>query len=187
MNRVLYQLSYAAKLITNSGIAEISFIIIYIVSLFVKPIPRIFPEFFGKTIRRGGFMKFGKYTLLFAIGGSAYVGLEYLWRGRSHISMFFAGGLCFLLLGKLNHTQPRLPLALRGCMGSIVITSVELLTGLIINRDYRVWDYLDMPMNFHGQICLPFSVLWIPLSLGAMGLYALSDRLLTRNRTAAPK
>ena len=125
-------------------------------------------------------MKIWKNAAFFGIGGSAYVGLELLWRGRSHISMFFAGGLCFLLLGKLNRTQPRLPLALRGGLGAVVITSVELLAGLLANRDYRVWDYRELPFNFHGQVCLPFFLLWIPLSFGAMVLYEVTDRLLTR-------
>ena len=129
-------------------------------------------------------MKFGKYTTLFAIGGAGYVGLELLWRGRSHVSMFLAGGVCFLLLGQLNRVLPRIALPLRGCMGAVVITSVELLTGLLANRDYSVWDYRDMPLNFYGQICLPFSALWVPLSLGAMGLYALSERLLDADRAA---
>jgi hypothetical protein len=26
-------------------------------------------------------------------------------------------------------------------------------------------------MNFLGQICLPFTLLWVPISLGAMVLY----------------
>jgi hypothetical protein len=130
-------------------------------------------------------MKFAKQTLLFGIGGAGYVGLELLWRGRSHVSMFLAGGVCFLLLGKLRHTKSRLPLLLRGCIGAFVITTVELVTGLLANRNYQVWDYRNLPMNFLGQICLPFSILWVPLSIGAMGLYALSDRLLTlRSRSS---
>lgn len=116
-----------------------------------------------------------KKTILFCAGGCAYVGLEFLWRGWSHGSMFLAGGTCFLLLGQMNSTRPRLPLPLRAVMGAVVITSVELLTGLLFNRDYSVWDYRDMPANFHGQICLPFFLLWIPLSLGAMGLYRLAQ------------
>ena len=68
-------------------------------------------------------------------------------------------------------------------MGAVVITSVELLAGLLANRDYSVWDYRDIPMNFYGQICLPFSVLWVLLSLGAMGLYGLSERLLNADPT----
>ena len=127
-------------------------------------------------------MKILKNIALFGIGGGAYVGLELLWRGRSHCSMFFAGGLCFLLLGRLNRAQPRLSPVLRGGLGAIVITSVELLAGLIANRDYQVWDYRSLPANFHGQICLPFSLLWIPLSLGAMALYDAADRLLFRRR-----
>ena len=47
-------------------------------------------------------MKWGKQLTLFTVGGGAYVGLELLYRGRSHISMFGAGGLCFLLMGALR-------------------------------------------------------------------------------------
>lgn len=121
-------------------------------------------------------MEIWKKMMLFCAGGSAYVGLELLWRGWSHGSMFLAGGTCFLLIGQLNHVQPRLPLPARAVMGAVVITSVELLTGLLVNRDYSVWDYRDMPGNFHGQVCLPFFFLWIPLSLAAMGLYALAQK-----------
>ena len=124
-------------------------------------------------------MKFWKYPLLFAAGGLGYVGLELLWRGWSHGSMFLAGGSCFLLLGKLSRTQPRLPWPLRSLMGTLIITTVELAAGLIFNRDYTVWDYRGMPGNYFGQVCLPFSLLWIPVSLGAMVLYDLLDKVLT--------
>ena len=125
-------------------------------------------------------LKFWKTAALFLIGGSGYVGLELLWRGRSHISMFLAGGICFLLLGKLNRIRPQLPLLLRGTVGAVVITSVELAAGLLANRDYNVWDYRAMPMNFYGQVCLPFSLLWIPLSLVAMMLYNFLDTRLIK-------
>ena len=117
-------------------------------------------------------------TALFMAGGGGYVGLELLWRGRSHYSMFLAGGLCFLLLGKLGKIRPRLPLALRCLVGAGIITFVELGAGLLANRDYRVWDYRQMPWNFHGQICLVYSLLWIPVSLFAMWLYERLDRKL---------
>jgi len=116
-------------------------------------------------------MRICKGVLFFLLGGAGYVALEYLWRGRSHGSMFLAGGTCFLLLGKLDSLRPRLPLLVRGMVGAGIITMVELLAGLMFNRDYRVWDYRHLPVNFHGQICLWFSLLWIPVSLGAMGLY----------------
>ena len=93
-----------------------------------------------------------KKSLLFAAGGAGYVGLELLWRGRSHSSMFLAGGCCFLLLGMLDRAK-RLPLLLRGAAGAGIVTAVELVAGLLVNRDYTVWDYRQMPLNFLGQIC----------------------------------
>ena len=118
-------------------------------------------------------MEIVKKTALWTIGGGVYVGLELLWRGRSHISMFAAGGLCFLLLGKLRHLPGRLVL------GPAVITAVELVTGLLVNRDYAVWDYRSVPGNFLGQICPLFTALWIPVSAMAMILYSFLDRGLT--------
>lgn len=125
-------------------------------------------------------MKFLKHCLLFAIGGGAYVGLELLWRGRSHISMFAAGGVCFLLIGKLNRTEPKLPLPLRMLTGAGIITGVELAAGLIANRDYGVWDYRGMPGNFLGQICPAFTALWVPVALLALGLHGWLDTRLDR-------
>ena len=117
-------------------------------------------------------------VFLFLVGGSGYVGLEFLWRGRSHISMFLAGGVCFLLLGQLDRV--RLSPAMKCLLGAAVITVVELLAGLLANRDHKVWDYRQMPYNFMGQICLSYSLLWIPVSLGAMVLY----RVLNKKRAA---
>ena len=115
-----------------------------------------------------------KKTALFTFGGAAYVGLEFLWRGRSHGSMFLAGGSCFVLLGRLQKRRIKLPL--RALAGAGIITGVELLTGLVFNRDHSVWDYRNQPFQFKGQICLPYSLLWMPLSLGAMELYRLLNR-----------
>ena len=115
-----------------------------------------------------------KKTMLFALGGCSYMGLELLWRGWSHGIMFLAGGSCFLLLGRLRKRS--LPLPFLAIAGSGVITGVELLSGLLFNRDYRVWDYRNLPLQFKGQICLPYSLLWLPLSLGAMELYRHLDK-----------
>jgi len=108
----------------------------------------------------------------FLYGGTLYVGLEVLFRGRSHGSMFLAGGSAFALLTILRRKLEGLPLVLRALAGSGIITAVELVTGLIWNRDHRVWDYRHLPLNYRGQICLPFSLLWAPLSLAALKLTA---------------
>ena len=116
----------------------------------------------------------GKF-LYFLVGGTAYTAVELLWRGRSHVSMFLLGGGCFLMLGKIRRLH--LPLSAKMLLGSIGITVGELLTGLAVNRDHHVWDYRMLPLNFKGQICAWFSVLWMPLSLVGMWLHGLLDKL----------
>ena len=127
-------------------------------------------------------MKLLRVFILFLLGGSGYVALEWLWRGRSHSSMFLAGGSCFLLLGRLQNTRPRLPLLPRGLVGAGIVTMVEFAAGLLFNRSYQVWDYRSMPLNVRGQICLPFCLAWVPVSLGAMGLYSFLQRNLAGRR-----
>ena len=104
------------------------------------------------------------------------MGLEYLWRGYSHGSMFAAGGVCFLLLGQVRRT----PALIRPILGAVVITGVELVTGLLVNQSYQVWDYRRNPGNFLGQICPAYTLLWLPLSLAAMAIYPHADRLVRK-------
>lgn len=118
-------------------------------------------------------MDLTKKLTQFCIGGSAYVVLELLYRRRSHISMFGAGGLCYLLLGQMNRLS--LPQSVRAGWSAGVITAVELLTGLMVNRDYQVWDYRDQPGNLFGQVCPRFTALWVPVGMAAMGMYRLVD------------
>ena len=126
-------------------------------------------------------MKFLKQTVLFYLGGTAYMTLEFLWRGRSHGSMFLLGGLCFLGMGRLVKGFSRVPLAVKVIMGSIMVTALELLTGLLVNRQYAVWDYRSMPYNYKGHICLNYSLLWMPVTLMGMWLYGKADKYLTRD------
>ena len=125
-------------------------------------------------------MKIWKNCLLFYTGGATYLSLELLYRGRSHGSMFLAGGVCFLLIGHLNRVEPRLPLPLRALVGAGIVTMVELGAGMAVNRNYQIWDYRDQPGNFMGQICPLFSAIWIPLSLVAAVLYQRMERRLDR-------
>ena len=125
-------------------------------------------------------MKFLRKAALFAFGGLCYVIMELLWRGRSHYSMFLAGGTCLLLLGKLNRTEPKLPLPLRAVVGSGIITMVELGTGLIFNRGFAVWDYRGHPGNWLGQICPLFSFLWIFLAALVLLIYDPLEKLVER-------
>ena len=110
--------------------------------------------------------------MLFCSGGLAYIGLELIWRGWTHGTMFFAGGTCFLLLGRLKAQKPWV----KAVAGAGIITAVELVTGLLLNRQYRIWDYRNTPLNFLGQICLPYSLLWMPVGLAGAECYRFLDK-----------
>ena len=126
-------------------------------------------------------MEFRRKSALFSLGGLTYCGLELLWRGRTHISMFLAGGASLLLLGKLNRTEPKLPLFFRAVVGSGIITMVELTAGLLFNRDHRIWDYRDQWGNWLGQICPLFSLLWIGIATLVLLIYDPLEKLLMKN------
>ena len=114
-------------------------------------------------------MKAVRPLVLFGIGGFLYVLIEILWRGRSHWTMFIIGGLCFVLIGAINEVFTfDMPLVRQMAISAVMVTLVELLAGLIINCNYDIWDYRNMPFNILGQICLAYTVLWFFLSLPAI-------------------
>ena len=110
------------------------------------------------------------------LGGCTYVLIEFAWRGRSHISMFFDGGVCFVLIGLLDELAPTAPVSVQAMLGACVITASELAVGLAVNRGYAVWDYRPLQPNFLGQICLLFTGLWYLVSIPAMAVCRLLRR-----------
>lgn len=109
---------------------------------------------------------------LFCIGGLVYNIVEVLWRGYTHWSMFFAGGLCFTLIGTIQRVCKR-GLFLKCALCAAAITLVEFCCGCIVNLwlKMHVWDYSNMLLNIKGQVCALYSVLWGALSIIAMPLY----------------
>lgn len=95
-----------------------------------------------------------------------YVGIELLFRGHSHISMFFLGGLCGLLIGLINEYTPKMNIILQMFMGTTIITALEFITGCVVNLwlGLNVWDYSNLRFNIMGQISLIFSFAWFVLS-----------------------
>lgn len=112
-----------------------------------------------------------KHTFLFLVGGTIYFLLEVLFRGYSHPSMFILGGICFLLIGILSESKYfQIPLLGQMLISSLIITVMELATGLIVNvwLGLNVWDYSSLPFNFQGQICILYTVIWFFLSFAAI-------------------
>lgn len=114
---------------------------------------------------------FFKYTFLFFVGGFAYGAIENLSRGYSHISMFIAGGICFILIGLLNEVYSwDMAVVSQMAISAGIITCVEFTVGMIVNvwLKLNVWDYSEQPYNVLGQICLLYTNIWFFLSFFAI-------------------
>lgn len=112
-----------------------------------------------------------KVFMLFMIGGTSYTLVEMAYRGYTHWSMLFVGGICFILIGTQNELYDwNVPFLLQCLVGALIVTTIEFISGCIINiyLKWNVWDYSSMPCNLLGQICLPFSCLWVLLSAPAI-------------------
>lgn len=125
-------------------------------------------------------MKSRKNRILFLLGALGYGAVELLWRGRTHWSMLLAGGLCLLLFSRIEERFSRQPLLYRVVLCALTVTGVELLFGLVFNLllGMKVWDYSGVPLNFLGQICLPYTTLWGFLALPALVLVSYLGRKL---------
>lgn len=107
---------------------------------------------------------------LFLLGGTAYLGLELAWRGTTHWTMFFAGGLCLCLLRWFDESV-RCPLLAAALLAAGGVSGVELLFGMVCTRLLRlhVWDYSTEWGNVAGLICPKYSFLWFLLCLWLLG------------------
>lgn len=117
------------------------------------------------------FKTFLKYLILGNIGGIVYVFIELLYRGFSHWTMFIVAAISFILIGLINeYISWDMKLWKQMLIGSAIITTMEFISGYIINikLGWQVWDYSNLPFNIMGQICLPFSIVWFFISLVAI-------------------
>ncbi len=117
-----------------------------------------------------------QYLYLFMIGSLTGWILELLWRrimsARRWVHPGFLDGpylpiygfavvLLYILSGLELSLWARLPLFL------VTTTLLELLVGEFLLNYYqvRLWDYSGEFLNFHGLICLRYSLYWLVLSL----------------------
>ena len=108
-----------------------------------------------------------KELILLIIFGITYCGIEILYRGRTHISMLFVGGLCAVLIGMINEITPKMNIILQMFIGAVIVTIIEFFSGYIINiiLGLNVWDYSNLMFNYKGQISLLFTIIWFFLSV----------------------
>ena len=123
--------------------------------------------------------KLSEYLFLGTLGGALYYGFEIIFRGFSHRTMFLLGGLClvfFNVQGRMVRWEDPLWRQILRC--SIFVTSMEFITGIIVNKwlQLGVWDYSGLPFQIFGQISLQFAVIFsglcaVGILLGGYLLY----------------
>lgn len=112
-----------------------------------------------------------KWAALALVGGIIYGLIEFFARGYTHWTMVVLGGICFVAVGLLNEVIPwEMPLVAQMLCGCIIITTLEFITGYIVNirLGWAVWDYSDRWGNLLGQICPLYSFYWFLLSAVAI-------------------
>lgn len=108
-----------------------------------------------------------KFMTVFTVGCLCYGFMEILNRGFTHITMGLLGGISMLVIHTLNGERSRgVSLLTVLTVSALFITSIEFLAGEYLNRylGMGIWSYEEVPLNFDGQICLPFALLWFGLS-----------------------
>ena len=92
--------------------------------------------------------------------------------------MAICGAVCLLAIYRLNQRLRKYSLLFRALVGAAVITAIEFFTGILVNvlLGLSVWDYSALPLNLLGQICLPYSLLWLLLCIPALLLCSAIER-----------
>ena len=114
-----------------------------------------------------------KNVVLFGVGMITYMLIEQIYRGYTFFEMGICGGIAIIILDKINnYISWDMDILLQGCIGSAIITGMEFIIGNLSLAGVlpKMWDYSNVWMNYKGIICLPFSLIWIVLSICAIML-----------------
>jgi len=108
--------------------------------------------------------------------GGAMVGYEIADMTQSMVSatgwtsfwMLLVGGLCGLLLGKMNEWKctNKLPVLVQAIIGTLLIVlPLEFSSGIILNIWLKlgIWDYSNNFANLLGQICLQNGLMFMAI------------------------
>jgi len=108
------------------------------------------------------------HLFIFLFSGTTYYCMEIIYKDthKSHWSMFFLAGFSalFFIDGLNDIFSYDMDYLLQCFICATTITIGELIVGITLNQNYEIWDYRNLPLNYHGQICLLFYFLWMLLS-----------------------
>jgi len=103
----------------------------------------------------------------FMVGGFIYCIIELLYRGYTDISMYILAGFCAVIMGGLNNLFSfNMPFGWQVLLASATCIVGEYITGVIVNQNFTVWDYRNLPLTFaNGQLNAFFCLAWVGISI----------------------
>ena len=121
------------------------------------------------------------YIFAFSMGAVIYTLLETLYRLRTHFTMCVLGGICGVIIYHINRTLKSERFITKALMSTILITITELISGIFLNviLGLKVWDYSSLPLNFMGQICPHFCIIWFIITVPSLWLCNVIDKYLS--------
>ena len=113
-----------------------------------------------------------KNIIIFIVGFCLYITIECCFRGYSFPLMGCCGGLCVVILDKINdNISWDVDLFWQAFAGGLLVTTMELVIGITAKYTSLLpimWDYSNMPLNWNGIVCVPFFIAWLFLSVVAI-------------------
>ena len=104
------------------------------------------------------------------VGGMMYGGFEIAFDNSSSRSMILVGAIAFIVGGEFSIKFKKMSMAKKSFWIANIITALELISGLLWNQNYQIWDYRNLvlfdkiPLHFMGHICIPFWLIWFVIS-----------------------
>lgn len=108
---------------------------------------------------------FLKIIFIFSFSGGLYLLLELIYKQHSDISMYLlAGSLGIVALLFNNIFTYETDFSFQCIMLMLLATLLEGIVGNIVNINYTIWDYRNLPLSFwNNQINLFFCCIWFIL------------------------
>lgn len=101
--------------------------------------------------------------LIYIFCANTYVGIEIVYRNFSDRSMWILAGFIGIFAYEINNTilSYDVDYLIQCGMMTIIATLFEGICGHIVNWNYQIWDYRDLPFSFWDAQCnLYFCIAW---------------------------
>lgn len=112
-----------------------------------------------------------RFLVIATLTGISYMGIEILYRGRTHWTMMIVAGLTVYAIGLLDEDKRiKLKIYQQSLIGMLIATIFEFISGIILNiiLGLNIWSYEGRWGNILGQVCPLFMLFWlliIPIGL----------------------